>query len=132
MLAFARAQAAQLQDMTKETEERLVRTTFRKVMFMHTKRLPARRADIKEELNRAGADWAPAVVDHVIRQTQARFESICGFRMVEVNGASAPLWLANVSSCPVGLTARRTVMPRQRQQELHATGVRRAAQTDID
>jgi hypothetical protein len=60
-----------------------VRSVFRKVMFMHTKRIAATRKDITEAV---GDTYQKTVVDHVIRQTQARFESICGFRMVEVTG----------------------------------------------
>jgi len=60
-----------------------VRSVFRKVMFMHTKRIAATRKDITEAI---GDTYLKAVQDHVIRQTQARFESICGFHMVEVIG----------------------------------------------
>jgi len=79
--------AAQLQDLGPEIEERLVRAAFRVVLFQHTKRVATTRKDIKDAI---GADYQQPVLDHVIRQAQARFESMCGFRMVEVQGTYRP------------------------------------------
>ena len=72
--AQASAQA-QLQDLSPEIEERLVRSAFRVVMYKHAKKEPATKTDIRDAI---GKDYKAAVLEHVIRQAQSRFEALCG------------------------------------------------------
>jgi hypothetical protein len=81
-----------------------VRSVFRVVMFSHTKRIAATRKEIKEAI---GAEYQAPVLDHVIRQAQARFEALCGFRMVEVAGARTSTARVSPPAPPAPLAAQR-------------------------
>ena len=91
--AQASAQA-QLQDLSPEIEERLVRSAFRVVMYKHAKKEPATKTDIRDAI---GKDYKAAVLEHVIRQAQSRFEALCGFKMVEVQARSSKAYLLQAS-----------------------------------
>ena len=73
--------AEQLQDMSPEIKERLVRDVFRHMLFCHTKRTPVARAEIKKVV---GVDYKLAVQDMVLSEVVQRFEAVMGFEMVEV------------------------------------------------
>ena len=91
--AQASAQA-QLQDLSPEIEERLVRSAFRVVMYKHAKKEPATKTDIRDAI---GKDYKAAVLEHVIRQAQSLFEALCGFKMVEVQARSSKAYLLQAS-----------------------------------
>ena len=91
--AQASAQA-QLQDLSPEIEERLVRSAFRVVMSQHAPQEPATPTDLRDAI---GKDYKAAVLEHVIRQAQSRFEALCGFKMVEVQARSSKAYLLQAS-----------------------------------